>query len=223
MEADVNDAVVRVLLVDDDDDDYRLTREMLAEVAQPKYELEWAKTYDAGLEVIGRREHDVYLLDYRLGERDGLQLLREALMRGCRAPLILLTGQGDREVDLAAMSAGAADFLPKNQLSAALLERSIRYALDRKRSSEALLESNARFRAIFDGAAVGIGLADLSGRLLTSNLSFQRLVGCGADELRRREIVELTHPDDAAVFQELYRQLTSGKREQFQMENRYVH
>ena len=223
METDVTGVLVRVLLVDDDDDDYRLTRDMLAGVAQPKYELDWANAYESGLEAIGRREHDVYLLDYRLGARDGLELLREALRRGCRAPLILLTGQGDRDIDLAAMSAGAADFLPKSQLSAALLERSIRYALDRKRCSEALLESNARFRAIFDGAAVGIGLADLSGRLITSNGSFQRLVGCAAEELRGRAIAELTHPDDDAVFQELYRQLTTGKREQFQMEKRYVH
>jgi PAS domain S-box-containing protein len=223
LEIDVNGALVRVLLVDDDEDDYRLIREMLAEVHYPKYDLEWVGTYESGLAAIGRHEHEVYLLDYRLEARDGLELLQEAVRGGCRAPLILLTGQGDRDIDLAAMSAGAADFLPKDQLCSALLERSIRYALDRKRSSEALLESNARFQAIFDGAAIGIGLADLSGRLLTSNLSFQRLVGCGAEELRRREIAELTHPDDAAVFQELYRQLTMGKREQFQMEKRYIH
>jgi signal transduction histidine kinase len=90
-------------------------------------------TYEAGLETIRRASHDVYLLDYRLGARDGLELLRDAIACGCRAPVILLTGQGDEEVDREAMRAGAADYLVKGQVDARLLERSIRYALARSK------------------------------------------------------------------------------------------
>ncbi len=215
-------ALVRVLLVDDREDEFHRVGAMASEVPESKYDLEWAPGFEAGLAVIGRREHDVYLLAHRLGPQDGLELLREALRRGCRAPMILLTEPGGGEFGLTAIAAGAADYLPGDQLSPALLDRVIRYTLERRRSSEALLESNARFRAIFDGAAVGIGLADLSGRFVTSNVALQRLTGCGPDELRRRQIADLTHPDDAAVFLELYRQLTAGKRDQFQMENRFV-
>ena len=76
-----------------------------------------------------RNQHDVCLLDYRLGARNGIELLTEALNRGCQAPIILLTGLGEHQVDVQAMKAGAADYLVKAGLRADSLERSIRYAL----------------------------------------------------------------------------------------------
>jgi PAS domain S-box-containing protein len=139
---------VRVLLVDDDEDDYILTRDLLAEIGREKFDLEWMATYAAGLEVIKQKRHDVYLLDYRLGERDGLELLREALRGDCRAPMILLTGQGDRQVDVEAMKAGAADYLVKGQIDAPVLERSIRYALELTRMLETLRQSEATNRTL---------------------------------------------------------------------------
>lgn len=101
---------IRVLFVDDCEADYVLTRHLLSEIEGRQFELDWVPTYDAALEVMDRRQHDVYLLDYRLGERDGLELLREALRRGIKAPMIILTRLGDREVDIEAMKAGAADY-----------------------------------------------------------------------------------------------------------------
>ena len=125
---------LRVLLVDDDEDDYVLTRGLLAAIeGGAGHVLDWVSTYEEGLEAIGQRAHDVYLLDYRLGERTGLELLREAVAAGCRSPLILMTGQGDREVDVEAMRAGATDYLVKGSVDAPLLERSLRYAVERNK------------------------------------------------------------------------------------------
>jgi signal transduction histidine kinase len=130
----MDDAPTRVLLIDDDPDDAVMTRDLLADVGEGRrFRMEWARTYSEGLDRVLSGEHDVCLLDYRLGERDGLQLLREALARGCRAPVILVTGQGDDEVDIEAMRAGAADYLVKGEISAPILERSIRYAIERQR------------------------------------------------------------------------------------------
>jgi two-component system cell cycle sensor histidine kinase/response regulator CckA len=139
--ADMDNSSIRVLLVDDDEDDYILTRDLLIEIEQGTFDLEWAGTYEAALEAMEQDRHDVYLLDYHLGERNGLELLREALGNGHRTPMILLTGQEDREVDVEAMKAGASDYLVKGQIDAPLLERSIRYALERARASEAVRES----------------------------------------------------------------------------------
>src|SRR3712207_5711323 len=97
-----DDALLRILLVEDDEDDYVLIRDLLSDLGA-EFELEWVADYDAALRAIEREEHDVCLVDYRLGERSGLDLLREAAQRGYKAPMILLTGQGDREVDLEAM------------------------------------------------------------------------------------------------------------------------
>jgi len=144
----MDEKVIRVFMVDDDEDDYVLTRDMLAEAVGARFELEWVDTYEAGLEAMERAGHDVYLVDYRLGGRDGLELLCAAIAGGCRAPIIMLTGRGDRAVDVAAMKAGAADYLDKGQLSAPLLERSIRYAIERVRAEEKLEHLNLVLLAI---------------------------------------------------------------------------
>src|SRR5437870_3608180 len=102
---------VKVLLVDDDENSYILTRRLLAKL-QGVFEIDWAPSYEAGRQAIARRQHDVYLLDYRLGAYNGLDLLKEALALGCEAPIIILTAENP-EVDSRAMQLGAADFLNK--------------------------------------------------------------------------------------------------------------
>ncbi len=123
----------RILLVDDDRDDYVLIRDIVYEFGGQSSNLAWTAKYDVGLEEMVHNRHDVYLIDYRLGERDGLELIREGITEGCTAPIILLSGQGSREVDVEAMKAGACDYLEKGRIDADLLERAIRYAIARKR------------------------------------------------------------------------------------------
>jgi len=150
-------AVTRVLLVDDDEDDYRLTGEIIADIPGNGYTLDWVADYAAALELICRGVHDVYLVDFRLGGKTGLDLIREMRERGCAGPVILLTGVGQPEIDRAAEAAGAADYLEKSRLDPVVLERVIRYArrqhaqemeLERKvaeRTAE-LAEANAALR-----------------------------------------------------------------------------
>jgi two-component system, cell cycle sensor histidine kinase and response regulator CckA len=116
----------RVLLIDDDQDDYLLTRDLFADIPGDRYRLDWVAEYTAALDTICRNEHDVYLVDYRLGAHTGLDLLMAARERCASGPFILLTGQSMLEIDLAAMEGGAADYLEKSRLDPTLLERSIR-------------------------------------------------------------------------------------------------
>lgn len=127
---------VRVLLIEDDEDDFVLTRDLLREIDPSRYELEWVKDSEQARARIANCEHDVCLLDYRLGQHDGLDLLRQARKENYPPPIILLTGQGDRSVDLEAMQAGAADYLVKGQINATALERSIRYSVEQRRMEE---------------------------------------------------------------------------------------
>ena len=140
---------VRVLLIDDDDDEAALTRSMLGKVTDIRYTLDWVPTFTEGLASVALNEHDAYLIDHQLGGRTGIELVREARESGSLAALIMLTGQRDRTTDLAAMNAGATDFLLKGKTDAALLDRSLRYsifqaaavsALDRSRNQMAGLE-----------------------------------------------------------------------------------
>jgi signal transduction histidine kinase len=127
---------VRVMMVDDDEDDFVIVRDLLRDVGEGRYALTWIPDYETALQHACSPDVDVVLADYRLGNQNGIQLVRDLLARGCKAPVILLTGQGDREIDYAAMEAGAADFLNKTQLTADMLERTIRYAVAQRKAEE---------------------------------------------------------------------------------------
>jgi len=116
-------------LIDDDEDDYIITRDLIEDINHRKYTVDWVDNYQKGMETIRKKEHDVYLIDYHLNTDSGLDVIREAVSIGCESPLILLTGEGRIEVDELALKAGAADYLVKNSLSSERLERSIRYSL----------------------------------------------------------------------------------------------
>jgi signal transduction histidine kinase/DNA-binding response OmpR family regulator len=129
---------LNVLLIDDDEEDYLIVADMIAEVRGSKWKVDWCSTYEQGLAAICREEHDICLLDYYLGARDGLDILREAGARDCRMPIILLTAHGNIDVDISAMLAGAADYLVKNEFTPLVLERAIRYAIERKQIEDEL-------------------------------------------------------------------------------------
>lgn len=131
----------QVLLIEDDEDDYILTRETLAEVNGEKFQLTWAATYETGREALISGEYDAILMDYDLGTHTGLDLTREANQMGCMAPIILLTGRGNYEVDVEAMNAGATDYLAKSEVTPRLLERTIRYSILHKQNEDNLLKT----------------------------------------------------------------------------------
>jgi diguanylate cyclase (GGDEF)-like protein len=137
--------IVHVLLVEDDEDDYLIIRDLLTEhYSLQKYKLDWVQTYQAGLREIERGNYDIYLVDHYLGDNSGLNLLKEAAQAGCQAPMIIVTGRSDREIDQAALEAGATDYLVKGHIDGQLLDRSIRYALERNRLLQKIREMAVR-------------------------------------------------------------------------------
>ncbi len=142
--------VVDVLLIDDDEDDYVLTTDLLAGSGDPTFRVEWVSDPKKGLEVLLEDRHHVCLLDYRLGDVDGIKVLEAALDGGCTQPIIVLTGQGDADIDARALQAGAADYLVKHGIDSASLERSIRYGLSHTATLNALRRSETRNRALLD-------------------------------------------------------------------------
>jgi signal transduction histidine kinase len=179
----MSDAPIKVLLVDDDEDDYVITRDLIAQIRERRYRLDWINSYDAAVPAIRRQEHDICLLDYRLGERTGLELLRESQSLNIRAPMILLTGQGDHEIDLEAMKAGAADYLIKGQLSANTLERAMRYAIEGKRAEERLRRDRDLISRIMETSPVGIVVANQSGKITFANHQAEEVLCLAKDAI----------------------------------------
>jgi two-component system, cell cycle sensor histidine kinase and response regulator CckA len=140
----MTDQPIKVLLVEDDDDDFFLAQQLFGDIEGTYYSLERASNGAQAVERMARREHDIYLIDYRLGESTGIEVMQRAEDIGITAPIIVLTGQGEPEIDHAAMRAGASDFLIKGEITARSLERSVRYAIERKRA-ELEIEKLAAF------------------------------------------------------------------------------
>jgi signal transduction histidine kinase len=167
----MENAPIRVLLVEDDEDDYVLIKKLLSRITHVKYDLKWAPTYQEALDAIDLDHYDVYLLDYYLGERTGLQLLSEMNGRGPRGPVIFLTGRADYEIDMEAMRAGASDYLVKGQINADMLERSIRYAVERRHLEQQLSQSQ-KMEAI--GRLAG-GIAHDFNNILAAIIGFSEI------------------------------------------------
>ena len=127
----MNTSPIKVLLVEDDQDDYVIMLDYFFRMKEGKYELEWICSYEEAQHAVALHQHDVYLFDYRLGPDNGLDLLREAKAGGCTAPIIMLTRFADIELEYLAREAGAADFLSKSRTDVASLEQTVLKALNR--------------------------------------------------------------------------------------------
>ena len=190
--------LVRLLLVDDDKDEWLILRSLLRENAPMtgvlQFSLDWVGEAEAAAEQIGRAQHEAYLIDYRLGATTGLQIIERAVAAGCEAPLILLSGQDDPRVDAQAMRAGATDYLVKDQLSGALLERTLRYAIAGKKNERqlrAVATQNARLMAAIEAANVGVALTEARNDedfVTYINPAFTRITGYSADEILGRTL-----------------------------------
>jgi signal transduction histidine kinase/BarA-like signal transduction histidine kinase len=130
----------RILLVEDDEDDYIIARDYLEELDEYKFEIDWVSTPNAALEQLKLNQHDICLLDYQLGAQNGLTVLEKANVMQCRVPIIMLTGQSDKVLDKAALDAGAVDFIVKSELDSPRFARAIRYAIARQEVQKERLE-----------------------------------------------------------------------------------
>ena len=150
---------IRTLLIDDDEDDYIFIRDLFNDIRTEKISVDWEPNIENAKSMMKSGSHDIYLMDYRLGEKNGLELFKEVKELGCKKPVIFLTGYADDEVDEAAMHAGAADYLIKLQITSHILERSIRYAIYREQMKNQILMQDrlASIGLLSSGVAHDIG------------------------------------------------------------------
>ena len=147
----MNPSTLRVLVVDDDEEDFLILRDLLSDYPQGRFDLEWAPTLADGVRALREDRHDVFLVDYQLGPDNGMDLVRLAVAEGSpHRPVVMLTGHGNSEVDREALSAGAADYLVKGSIDSEKLARSLRYAAERSRQMAEIKESKQRYRRLFE-------------------------------------------------------------------------
>jgi PAS domain S-box-containing protein len=192
---------VKVLLIEDDEDDVFLAREYLAESAVYKFEMDWESRPEEARKKMVSGGYDIFLIDYRLGSETGLDLIRFSQENSVLTPSILLTGQGDLKVDLDATRFGAADYLVKTELNASMLERSIRYALSQSRIILELNEKEKRYRSLFERSIDPIFLADQHYKIIDVNESFLRFFKYTRESVLSHHLRHIFHkPEDFLQF-----------------------
>lgn len=160
---------LKVLIIDDDEDDYFITSEYLKEVKGFPMEISWCYNIQEAKKELSSNHYDFYFLDYRLGAMTGLELLQEAISRGCIKPVVLLTGKGNPEIDRKTIQAGAYDYLVKGDINAEKLERCLRYSTERYKSFKEILDKERKYRLIFENAINLVFTCDTSLQFLECN------------------------------------------------------
>jgi diguanylate cyclase (GGDEF)-like protein/PAS domain S-box-containing protein len=215
----------RVLLVEDDEDDYLITRDLLAAQSRMRFQLDWCAVYEDGLAEIQCRRHDAYLIDYRLGQHTGLELVREGFGSGPRAPVILLTGQDDYEIDLEASALGVADYVTKQALDPTGLERAIRYAISHSGALTDLARTQERYALATRAANDGIWDWDLANDRIYLSHRWHAILGLEepADDGLPERWFGLVHPDDVLQLRAAIDGHLAGRTQHLEFECRMRH
>jgi diguanylate cyclase (GGDEF)-like protein/PAS domain S-box-containing protein len=216
---------VDVLLVEDDEDDYVITRDLLCQQDRTRFALDWCSDYETALSTIGEQRHSVYLIDYRLGEHTGLELMRTAFATRPMAPVIMLTSQTDYEIDLEATTLGVTDFILKQELTPLQLERSIRYAISHEHALEELARTEERYALAARAVNDGIWDWDLETDLVYFSPRWRALLGHDEAVLQAPSDTwfELVHPDDLPQLRAAIAAHLAGGTPHLESEHRMRH
>ncbi len=194
--------IVRILIVDDDEDDYIIASNLIAQIiSNYRFQADWCPGYADALQKICSGGYDIYFIDYHLGSRTGLDLITEALQNNCEEPMVLLTGVGNQEIDLLAAQAGAVDYLVKAEMTAEKLERCIRYAMARHVFIKALKANEQKYRAIFEKSKDGVFVANMRLHFLDINQTGTELFGYRREEVLQMDLGDvLVNKEDAIMI-----------------------
>ncbi len=214
---------VRVLVVEDNPEDFKILQVFFSKVKHPRYKLENAPSLSKALAELRRRAHDIYLVDFQMGSDSGIDFLREAIAAKCAAPIIFLTGYATPELDMKVMGLGAAAFFSKNKLNHDILERSVRYALEQKRGEEGLRRQEEFFRAMIENAQDVVMLIEANGKARYVSPSIESILGYTQQERIGKDFFSLAHPEDLGMARDFFAQSLKFPAQLFKSEFRIKH
>ena len=188
---------IKILLVEDDEDDALLTKEYLSDIGNYNFSVEWEPNSEKAKSKLTEGNYDIFLIDYNLGGITGLALINHIRRLEILTPAIILTGRADSTIDVDASSAGAFDYLVKGELTSSILERSIRYALSQSKIIKELDEKEKKYRSLFERSIDCIFLANEDFKIVDVNNSFLAFFGYSFSEGRELMINDLfANPDE---------------------------
>ena len=202
----MNKDSVKLLIVDDDEDDFYLTSEYLKDIPNKQFDITWASSFNEGIAQLSNTAFDLCFFDFLLGAKTGIDLLKIAIDKGLACPIVLFTGKGDRKVDNEAMRLGAMDYLVKSDLDSEKLDRCIRYALERADAVKILRENETRLRSIFDQMGEAVVLKSEEGLIFYHNKTALDLLGFDEEDFAHLHFRNLFgNPDGYSRFKNLFK------------------
>jgi len=180
----------RIAVIEDDEDDFLIIKDYIADIEGKTFVVDWFQDYNSAIEAIKNKEYHLYFVDYFLGHKTGLDLLDAAAELNCDEPIILLTGLGNKAIDIKAMERGATDYLVKNDLSTEKLERCIRYALERSSFLKELKARESKYRTLFESSKDAVFITDDQLNFSEVNDAAVELLGYSENELVGRNLRE---------------------------------
>lgn len=207
----------KILIIDDDEDDFFITNQYIKNIKGYEFEVAWRYDYNGAMEDILSKKYDLYLVDYYLGVKTGLDLMKEAIENKCEEPIIILTGKGTTELDAEAMHAGAVDYLIKGEMDTEKLERCIRHVIEKSKSVRTLRSNEKKFRHIFERSKDSIFLMDSADLVFTDiNNATTVLFGYNKEELSGMTLYNLLNNiKDREI---LHEKLQCGEVEEYEVE-----
>jgi PAS domain S-box-containing protein len=197
----LSEPIIRILIIDDDKDDFIITSDYIRDIDTAIFQIDWCYNYNEALAHMKQKKHDLYFVDYRLGAKTGLELIKDATLNECEEPIVLLTGKGNRVVDREAMQAGAADYLIKTELNTEKLERCIRYSMGRASSLKALMANERKYRSIFERSKDAVFLANEDMKFIDINAAMLELFEYTLVEIEALRLYDLmTDPEDIMLL-----------------------
>ncbi len=182
---------VRILIIEDDEDDFILTSSFINNIEDRTFDIQWCYNYRTALDHIASKKFHLYFVDYRLGAKTGVDLLAQAMKMNCEEPIILLTGKGNSAIDKQAMQMGAVDYLIKSELTSEKLERCIRYSLERSASTKALRANERKYRNIFEKSKEAVFTTDQTLVFKDVNTAMLNLLGTDKNQLIKKTLYQL--------------------------------
>ena len=216
---------IRVLLIEDSPGDARLVEIYLSQATTDSYRVTRCDRLADGLEQLERDSFDIVLLDLTLPDSCGIETFERLHARGRQVPIVVMTGHDDSELALRAVREGAQDYLVKTNVDASLLNRAIRYAIERKSSEEALRISEERYALAISGANDGLWDWDLESDRIYYSTRWKEMIGYDEDELAvvPEEWFSRVHADDLARLKQEISDHLSGRSPHFKHEHRMRH